>query len=357
MMRIGISNYSIKAQGDNKLLDIGPSIVSEGISEAINFQEEALYQNYIIPWRIQVGDYIKTFDKAFEDYAQANSMLRKMKNVLNPGDTASDELIIPKKKYENNKKATKNLINVMNLGHSLLLQIRKELTGQSINTKFIISVNGKTYQIDESKLTPDLVLSQFGAGTVSNPFSLAYQLNIDMIEKLKQNNELEEIGETNLWQLIRSLKRPYLDEKTKVTGRIYKNIFFDSKDAEIYTLYSRADNIETLTLSEYANLRASMGGGGGYASPFYKSGDVYDTQVKYFNIKRNTSVATVNFVRFSLLRDRMKQLYQILNQSTAQEIGLGLKSFYTEKEKNISTAINKEFNAAAQEAINQLFNL
>lgn len=356
-MRIGISNYSIKAQNNNEQIDIGSSIIPEGISEIVNFQEEALYENYIIPWRTQVGDYIKTFDKAFEDYAQANSMLRKMKNVLNPGNNASDELIIPKKKYENNKKATKNLINVMNLGHSLLLQIRKELTGQNINTKFIISVDGKTYQIDESKLTPDLVLSQFGAGTVSNPFSLAYQINIDMIERLKQNNELEEIGETNLWQLIRSLKRPYLDEKTKITGRIYKNIFFDSKDAEIYTLYSKIDNIELLTLSEYSSLRASMGGGGGYASPFYKSGDVGDTQVKYFKIKKNTAVATVNFARFSLLRDRMRQLYNILNQATPQEIGIGLKSFYTEKESNISSELNKEFNRIAEQAIEQLFNI
>jgi hypothetical protein len=30
-----------------------------------------------------------------------------------------------------------------------------------------------------------------------------------------------------------------------------------------------------------------MGGGGGYASPFYKKGDVGSAQVKYFNIKKN----------------------------------------------------------------------
>jgi hypothetical protein len=63
-------------------------------------------------------------------------------------------------------------------GHSLLLNIRTVLTGQIITTKFIVQTDNGFYEIDEASIpSMNLVLSTFGGGTVSNPFSLAYQLD------------------------------------------------------------------------------------------------------------------------------------------------------------------------------------
>jgi hypothetical protein len=75
------------------------------------------------------------------------------------------------------------------------------------------------------------------------------------------------------------------------------------------------EDVVTLTVDRYASLRSSLGGGGGYASAFYKIGDVGSTQVKFFNLKKGASKATVNFARFSLLRDRFRQLYEILGDN------------------------------------------
>ena len=124
----------------------------------------------------------------------------------------------------------------------MLLDFRYVLTGQKIQTNFIIEVNGKTYLTNESALINSLnfTLSCFGAGTISNPFSLAYVLDRNVeatLQTLLEQNEAEIISETDIWRRIYELKRLYLNKKSQITKQQYPNIFYDSKDAEIYTLY------------------------------------------------------------------------------------------------------------------------
>lgn len=338
--------------------DIIDEVYSIGTNDAADWHSSEFYRQTILPLSIEVNSYTHEFNEAVNDYMRENSVLRKMKNSLNTNSRDSSKIGLTRGKYQNNKKATQQLISTMLKGHSLLKQVREILTGQSINTKFIIQVDEKFYQVKESQIDPNLILSKFGGDTVSNPFSLAYQIDLQMLKDCKILQEENEISNIDILQTIYSLKRPYLDEKSKTTHREYPNIFFDSKDAEIYELYAQqTGNIPELDLSEYTMLRKELGGGGGYATPFYKLGDIGSIQVKYFNLSKGQKNTTVNFARFSLLRDRLRQLNEILLLSNPLDMKQELISFFTEKEENISikTQISREFNKAAQEAINQLF--
>lgn len=253
----------------------------------------------------------------------------------------------------------------MKEGHNLLLDIRKQLTGQDINTKFFVSYEGKTYEIDERDVQIGYTLSRFGADTISNPVSLAYNLTSEALQELIKEAKAKEITNEDIWSQIYSLKRPYLDQKkaywaSKGIKREYPNIFFDSKDAEIYELFNQQRNLQRetkiLDLEYYTDLRKSMGGGGGYASPFYKKGDVGSVQVKYFNIKKNQTSSSVNFARFSLLRDQLRNLENILNQSDIGSVANNLIKFFTETNKKyVTEKIDIAFNEAAEKAILSLF--
>jgi hypothetical protein len=91
----------------------------------------------------------------------------------------------------------------------------------------------------------DYVLSRFGADTVSNPVTLAYVMTRDILQQLIKDGKATKISDkVNVWNVISSLKRPYLDDKKAMWAargvkKEYPNIFFDSKDAEIYELYSQ----------------------------------------------------------------------------------------------------------------------
>lgn len=333
----------------------GVQAYREGITDVSQVSAHDLFLHVIEPLRQAVHSYRDEFNIAVNDYMMSNNLLRQMRDTLSPEQRArTDSVEISKKKLNNGKRATKNLIATMEKGHSLLLQMRESLTGQQISTKFVIAHEGKVYQIDESQVPMKLVLSQFGGGTVSNPFSLAYQIDVELMKSKKFLEQAEEITTADVWQQIYNLKRPYLEEKSKITGRKYPNIFYDSKDAEIYELYAQQKKTD-LTLSDYTKLRASMGGGGGYASPFYKVGDVGSIQVKYFNLKKGVRNSTVNFARFSLLRDRFKDLEIILSGDDPQEIGRSLMEFFTEKENNISQSITQEVNNIAKKEFEKLF--
>lgn len=337
-----------------ELID-GVQAYREGISEISPTEAHDLFLNVIEPLRVAVHSYRDEFNIAVNDYMRSNNLLRQMRDTLSPSQRVrTNSVEINEKKLNNGKKATKNLIATMEKGHSLLLEMRAALTGQQISTKFIITHEGKTYLIDESNVPTKLVLSQFGSGTVSNPFSLAYQIDTELVKSREFLEKAEEISTTDIWQQIYNLKRPYLYEKSKITGKKYPNIFYDSKDAEIYELYAQQKKTD-LTLAEYTNLRAQMGGGGGYASPFYKIGDVGSIQVKYFNLKKGVKNSTVNFARFSLLRDRFRELEEILSKNDVQEIGRDLMKFFTEKENNISQSLTRQVNNLAKKEFEKLF--
>ena len=322
------------------------------------------HSQVIMPLQSKVFSYCMEFDMASKSYLRNNgSTLSKMaKVILNPVTKNRSQLldgVITDKTLNNRKRSTQQMILTMEKGHGLLLNIREAFTGSSINTRFIVQVGNKTYAIDESKLNAKMVLSAFGGGTVSNPFSLSYQIDKELVASKEFLDNAEEISDSEVWQKIFSLKPEYLDTyKTPITGKKYKHYYFDSKDAEIYESYSQnMEDVVTLTVDRYASLRSSLGGGGGYASAFYKIGDVGSTQVKFFNLKKGASKATVNFARFSLLRDRFRQLYEILGDNDVQRIGANLAQFFTEKAERVSPGVSTLVNNEARQAFNKIFGL
>ena len=334
-----------------------------GIQQISQFESSELYTQVIQPLQNQVSSYNAEFDEAVQTYMAKNSVMRKMKNVLNPTQkNRNDKIGINRSKFQNSKVATQELIKTMEKGHSLLLQIREQLTNQKIVTKFIVQTDEKIYQIDESKVDTNLVLSAFGGGTVSNPFSLAYSLNAEMLKLQGLLTKENEITNADILQQIWAVKPEYLERKkqewaAKGKKREYTP-FFNSKDAEIYELYQQQKDLPPLTVDYYAQLRAGMGGGGGYATPFYKLGDIASTQVKFFNLKKDSQESVANFARFSLLRDKLRQLEEILYLTDPQKLCQELIQFFTERPENISdiNQITTEFNEAARKAIEQLFD-
>lgn len=352
------AEVNLSLDGDIIPKGTAKQLYQQGIQDVSEAHGSNLYTQIINPMRQQVSTYRAEFERDFVAYTTQNSVLRKMKNVLDPSKSQRGESItLDKSKYQNKRRTTLKLIDTMDKGHALLLQMRETLTGQQIKTKFYVKFENKVYIINESNLNPKKVLSAFGGETVSNPFSVAYELDRELLKTRQELAKDTEISKTEIWQTIWSLKRSYLDNKSEITKRKYENIYFDSKDAEIYELLSRQKE-PLLDLPAYTDYRARMGGGGGYRTAFYKGGDVGDTQVKFFNLdSRNKSV--VNYGRLSLLRDKFKQLDEILQRESPYEIGKELLKFFTEDESKIKITekVDREFNREAQEMIRKLFGL
>lgn len=343
---------------------VDESFADQGIDSAIQNHSAALSE-LILSLRTKVNSYCAEFNEAATKYELANNLGDKMKRALDPGKHRGEKMMISASAYRNELEATKNFRSVLKKGHSLLLEMRETLTGQHINTKFIISVEGgKTYMVNESDIAAETVLSRFGSTTVSNPLSLAYEIDANIeptLQSLVETEKAQMIEGTNIWNEIDKCKAAYLEKLSKQNNRKYEKRWFDSKDAEIYTLYSGyppggGEDIELLTADHYESLRKSMGGQGGYASAFYKIGDIGLTQVKYFRIKKDSKTVAVNFARFSLLRDRFRQLSDILAGSDYQQIGTALRDFFTETH-DISENITRKMNEEARNVINALFGL
>lgn len=360
---IKVSSIQCTGQGlDIDTSDVVREAYNTGIYDASNWQSSEFYTSVIVPLKVATESYAGEFDEAVRRYMEENgSVLSKMKNSLNPmRGQRSTKIDLANKEYNNNNNATNNLMATMLKGHSLLLKIRTALTGQTITTKFIVQTDKGFYEIDEASIDSNLVLSTFGGGTVSNPFSLAYQLDQDLLQSSNLLTEDKEISKTDILQTIMSIKPEYLelkkaDWKAKGVDREYSNIYFDSKDAEIYELYQQQRGRTALNALEYKRLREKMGGGGGHASAFYKMGDVGSVQVKFFNLTKSGKKATVNFARFSLLRDRFRQLAQIFSEMDPIKMQIKLMEFFTEKEDNVLEGVSSAFNEQAQRALEDLF--
>lgn len=313
---------------------------------------------------IRVKKYNELFDSSFNEYMRKNSVIRKLQNSLTPNGNKRETVAISNKELHKNKTATMNFINTMDIGHSLLLQMRETLTGQKIKTRFFIEADNKIYQISEEEIENiEKGLSLYSGKTVSNPFSLAYELDIEVLRStgvLREENLIfnDSFLPVDIYNDLLSIIKPeYLESKSKVTGREYPNVFFDSKDIEIIELLRQElerDGTCSIDVSKYQSLRKKMGGGGGYASPFYKIGDVGSVQVKFFKFKNNTKKATVNYARFSLLRDKFRYLETSLEQEDQTKIINDLLTFFTETDKNVlENEINSKFNEVAKENIMQ----
>ena len=332
----------------------------DGASQVAENQITNLYSQVIDPLRAQVSNYRVNFNADFNQWARENNVLRKMRQSLDPGQNRSEKIEgLQRGSYKNNKKATQNLMLTMLKGHQLMLDIREVFTNQIITTKFIVQTDEKAfYEIDESKLNAkSLTLSAYGGGTVSNPFSLAYELSKDMLSAAHElNDDTNNISGSAIIQHIMSVKEDYLKKKKEDhPERDYSKKYFDAKDAEIYESYMQSKkDIQTLTSDEYYSLRKKMNKNN---IPFYKMGDVGSVQVKFFNLKQESSSTAVNFARFSLLRDRLAQLEQILTNTNLNEMKEELVKFFTvDNESSIVDAVSQEFNQMAQNNIRKLFD-
>lgn len=274
----------------------------------------ASYVEKIYPYFQKVQAYNKKFDKDVLDYGKNNSVLKKMKDAL-AGFRNGKKMKIPKKKLDNNKESTVKLKETMNNGYELVNEVGKFFTDQEIQTDFIIRAqNGDFHRVQKKKMPFKLVFSTYGAGTVSNPFSLAYEISRDM---LKQKKTLNDETKINTIQTI----IPYILE--------YHQGKFDSTDAEIYELYE--NQRETfISSNDYWEIRKTMGGGGGYRTSLEKMGDVGLKQIKYANLF-SSKKQTIVFARFSFIRDKLRQLENILNIKNVSEIQSKLISFFVEK--------------------------
>lgn len=363
-MRLSVNKLTMTGAMPDALVSASDilALYRDGSLELSESTAQDFYEQVITPLKSKVLSYCIEFDMASNSYLKNNSVLSKMaKTIVNPnqGDRGKEIEGITNQALNNRKRSTQQMIATMRKGHSLLLDIRKAFTGTNINTKFVVHVEGKTYMIDERYLEPQMMLSAFGGGTISNPFSLSYKIDKELLQSKEFLENAEEITDSEVWNKIFSLKPDYLRTyKTPITGRIYKNYYFDSKDAEIYEHFlQNKESVASLNTSRYAALRKELGGGGGYASPFYKIGDIGSTQVKFFNFKEGQKSVTVNFARFSLLRDRFRELYDILNQDSLWAIGQGMKKFFTEEEERVSSGVSETVNRETKAIFDKIFRL
>ena len=337
------------------------SLISEGYDWGIKELGEFTSQNInsvLSVLKQDVIHYLGKLDNAYSQFLKVNRLVKQVKSLPKKDDDQSVGVkisSISSSKYNNERKATQDFISVLMEGHELLSYIRMQMTGQSLNTVFTVQSEGKMYTIDSS-LIPELykvVLSTYG-GTSGSPFSLAYQLDSKILSEIIEMRKegVQEISSTDIYNQIMAIKTPYLQEKSKLTGKKYRPVF-NSKDAEIYDLMIQSGfQSEWLTLSRYANLRASMGGGGGYRSSSLKLGDVGLQQDKYFSNANNM----VNFGRYSLIRNNLLTLSQSLttNPSTNAQTIINM---FTEKRGRITDAVSYITNQAAREHIQSLFGV
>lgn len=248
------------------------------------------------------------------------------------------------------------------LGKKILEKFRSLITGNSIQTKFTIATSEGIYVLDQRTIADYItpILSTFGGSTQNNPFSLAYQIDIQLLQEKGLLNEENRITNTAIFEEIWAQKIPYL---TSIKGwseaRARSRLVFNSKDAEIYDLMTQMENLSPgstkgwLNANKYAELRAQMGGGGGYRTSQLKSGDIGLVQDKMVTERQ----ASVNIIRQQMIKENLEKLLLILYTSSNNPVALrtSLKKMFTENEKNISDEITRRANREAQKAIDILF--
>lgn len=274
---------------------------------------------------------------------------------------ARQKNIDPKKGYSlgSRKGAIKYataFIKVLEKGELLLHTLRTILTQQSINTTFTIVGKDGVYTTDKKNIPYRLVLSSYGSSG-NNYVSLAYKTNVNQVIKdLKNdinNQSFDEISHTNLYSKIWEQKLKYLKQLSIEKNKTYKP-YFDSKDAEIYDLYSQTKSDPlSLTLDHYRSLRKSMGGGGGKKTTSLQAGDVGLTQDKLVS----TTNQTVNFARQTLIFNHFLKLQNALQQLHSNPVQLKdtLLELFTADSSVSQEGIIKGYNGSAKYAIEEIF--
>lgn len=363
-------DYTIRATANNSVFkQVVPSSEIQRVYEiGENDLSDAVVSNLspqLANIALRVNSYCLAFDQTVQEMARANGFKRQAMKSLSMSSSNK------KKVYWGNA-AIKNIdsvhkfMNLMYQGHALLSDIREELTGQHITTKFIISFEEHLYVVDEKDIAPNLILTSFGAGTEANPVSLAYEINRDLLEAIKEYKtmDLEDMSTQMAIEVTKQAKWEWLTEKKFPTmPHAMIKQWWDNKDSEVYewVIQSKKDYVSS---SEYDTQRKSAGGGPGKINtPFFKMGDVGTTQVKYFNLDKDSKQSAA-FIRFNILNKKLKKLNQIFinNCNNPEKLKNALKNFFTfnDTSKNVPKAIqdevNKEANRLAREGIDKFFS-
>lgn len=270
-------------------------------------------------------------------------------------------------KVSNNyEQLVKNYIQILDKGRNILNFIRQKITGQAIMINISITTDEQsTYYLSQDQVPYKLVLNTYGAGG-NNFVSLAYKVDINQVlenEKLQVLASLEDSKNKNLisskdiyWKVYNN-KTDYLKYLEAKNHRKYNRQWWDSKDAEIFDLYKQlylnkeADvYLKTLTAKRYINYRKSMGGGGGYHSSAFQTGDVGLVQDKTVN-KKSSSI--VNVMRQTMIRGHFQSLLNAANIGTGALKGT-IRELFSEKQSRVNSEVTKMTNKEARKMIQQL---
>ena len=249
-------------------------------------------------------------------------------------------------------KSVEEFIRVLEKGKIVLEYIRQFLTGQKIKTEFILRTSDNNIiSTNSDNVSYSYVLSTYGASG-NNYVSLAYHLDSTIGQTISNLREDRNKKIINIANKIGKKEVDYNVIQQKmlaVKEKIYKTVYFDSKDAEIfYKLLNTPSTIKNLTPTIYKKYRSQMGGGGGIKTTALQAGDIGDTQIKLFSNR------TVNVMRQTMIIDTFKKLDQELIIRDKKRFKDFLYQNFTSKNKNTDFSIDKAFSTEARKGIDQI---
>lgn len=297
----------------------------------------------------RIRDFRLKFNNAYIAFAESTK-LDNLKDAISPDFKKGIEVKLKTKDIQSFE--ANSLAAIMLEGLNLLNEIRSMLTGTTIATHFYYKgADGRVVPIKISNLKP--VLSLYGAsGTLSNPISLAFQMEGEIIDLSGeiQDSEDGEKGMEHYLQILDRAKDLYVNDlNSKSKNRQYEK-FWDNKDAEILELLIQR-KAKSLSWKHYKTYRKKMGSSGKQTT-LLQMGDIGSIQVKYFGQKQKN----VNVLRFSMLRNQLTQLETIFSLTNPMLQKQQLKEIFLPKTSELHDEFSKQLNRDATEYFNNLFS-
>lgn len=336
-----------------------------GAQDLSSFLEILSYDidRYLLQYELAVIPYLQEtgMSRSIEDFKREKMILQDNDQWKSIGEQKEKDLTMQlsvQSKMARSSILETNALITLEQGYKLLNRIRTVFTGQQIRTNITMQFKGKMYVIDAAHLPLTTVFSTYG-GNQYNPISLAYTISTDIKElEAILVSKGEEISSSSLYNTIFNLKPKYLETKalekynTTHWQKYYKPVF-NSKDAEIYDLYSQVERNKRLTQNKYRDLRKSLGSGS--TTSWLQEGDIGLIQDKYFSSKSNT----VNYAKISTIKSAFEQLRDVLSpkrgtmnmasiQSKLNEIFIG------SHKKNIDRDLDRITEQTRNEAVSYL---
>lgn len=316
------------------------------------------YQLAVIPYLQETG-----MSRSIEDFKREKMILQDKDQWKSVGELKEKNLTMQlsaQSKMARSSILETNALATLEQGYKLLNRIRTLFTGQQIKTNITMQYEGKMYVIDAAHLPLTTVFSTYG-GNVYSPISLAYAISGDIKEIgviLASKGKEISSASPSLYNTIFNLKPKYLKEKAlekyhTTHWQKYYKLVFNSKDAEIYDLYSQVERNKRLTLNKYRDLRKSLGSAS--TTSWLQEGDVGLIQDKYFGSKSNiVNYAKITTIKsaFEKLRDALSPKRGAMNitniQSKLNEIFIG------SHKKNIDRDLDRITEQTRNEAVSYL---